>query len=349
MKQNTEKLVYRETAGSDVSMRPRRMRRNENLRALVSETTVNLDHLVMPIFVKEGSNIREEIESMPGIYRFSPDSKLDREVEEISSLGIRSVLLFGLPKIKNLLGTESYNKSGVIQEATRRIKQTHPELTVICDVCMCEYTSHGHCGLLTENRNVDNDKTIEILGKIAVSQADAGADMVGPSAMMDNQVSAIRHALDSNGFNIIPIMSYSSKFASAFYGPFREAAGSTPSFGNRRNYQMDPSNLREAIRETQLDVDQGADILMVKPALPYLDVIRAVRERFVLPLAAYNVSGEYAMIKAASANGWLNESSVIRETLLSIRRAGADIIISYFAKQYAKEEMESGQSRSIKK
>jgi porphobilinogen synthase len=318
------------------SRRPRRLRTTSQLRELVSETQVDVKHLVMPIFVKEGREIKEKIDEMPGIFRFSPDRELDKEIEEISSLGINAVLLFGLPHKKDSFGSEAYNPDGVIQQAVRRIKNTLPELLVICDVCMCEYTDHGHCGILDQKGSVDNDKSISYLAKIAVSQAKSGADIIAPSAMMDDQVLAIRSALDSNGFDSTAIMAYSSKFASGFYGPFRAAAGSTPNFGDRKSYQMDPRNIREALRETEIDVEQGADILMVKPALPYLDVLSSVRQKFTLPLAAYNVSGEYSMIKAASINGWLDEERVVDETLHSIRRAGADIIITYFSKQFAK-------------
>ncbi len=288
----------------------------------------------MPIFVREGNAIKEKIDSMPGIFRYSPDKELDKEIEEISNAGINAVLLFGLPNTKDALGSEAYNPDGVVQQAVRRIKSIREDMIVACDVCMCEYTDHGHCGILSVRGEVENDKTIEQLGRIAVSQAMAGADIVAPSAMMDNQVAAIRKALDLNGFGSLPIMSYSSKFASAFYGPFREAAGSTPKFGDRYSYQMDPRNLREALRETKLDVEQGADILMVKPALSYLDVLSALRREFTLPVAAYNVSGEYSMIKAASINGWIDEERIVDEILNSIRRAGADIIITYFAKEY---------------
>ncbi len=273
---------------------------------------------------------------MPGIFRLSPDENLEREILEIQSLGIGGIIVFGLPKIKDPFGSEAYNVNGVVQQAVRRIKQTSSELVVICDVCMCEYTDHGHCGILNPRGQVENDRTIEFLARIAVSQANAGADIVAPSAMMDNQVLAIRQGLDSAGFESMPIMSYSSKYASAFYGPFREAAGSAPSFGDRKTYQMDPSNVREALRETRIDVEQGADVIMVKPALSYLDVIKAVRAEFDLPLAAYNVSGEYSMIKAAAINGWIDEERIVDEVLHSIRRAGADIIISYFAKDYAR-------------
>lgn len=328
-----------ETRGSHARkasvQQPRRLRATAALRSLVSETKIDIDHLVMPIFVQEGSGLKQKIESMPGIYRYSPDKELDKEIEEITRLGINSVLLFGLPKKKDPLGSEAYSQNGVVQQAIRRIKSMNEEVVVICDVCMCEYTDHGHCGILNRKGMVENEKTISYLGRIAETQAKAGADIVAPSAMMDDQVGAIRAALDASGFESTPIMSYSSKFASAFYGPFREAADSTPQFGDRKSYQMDSRNIREALRETQLDVDQGADIIMVKPALPYLDVIRAVRQRFTLPLATYNVSGEYSMIKAAAINGWIDEDRVVDEVLHSMRRAGADIIITYFAKQYA--------------
>lgn len=316
--------------------RPRRLRQSFALRSLVSETDVNPRNLVMPIFVKDGSHVKEQIDSMPGIFRFSPDEYLDKEISEIQSLGIGAILLFGLPSKKDSFGSEAYSENGIVQRAIERIKQNNPDLAVISDDCMCEYTDHGHCGILNQKGKVQNDETIEFLAKIAVSQAKAGADIIAPSAMMDNQVIAIREALDLAGLESTPIMSYSSKYASAFYGPFREAAGSTPSFGDRKSYQMDPSNVREAIRETRIDVEQGADIIMVKPSLSYLDVIRAVRSEFDLPLAAFNVSGEYSMIKAAAMNGWIDEDRIVDEVLHSIRRAGADIIITYFAKDYAR-------------
>lgn len=316
-------------------VRPRRLRRTSSLRSLVAETDVTSRNLVMPIFVREGNGIRETIESMPGVFRFSPDEMLDKEISDITAAGIRAVLLFGLPKKKDPYGSEAFGENSVVQQAVKRIKRQNPDLIVICDVCMCEYTDHGHCGILSPEGEVLNDLTIEYLGKIAVSQARAGADIVAPSAMMDNQVAAIRCTLDEKGFDETAIMAYSTKYASSFYGPFREAAGSAPKFGDRKSYQMDPSNMREALRETRIDVQEGADILMVKPALPYLDIIRAVRDNFDLPLAAYNVSGEYSMIKAATANGWLDERKIVEETLRSIRRAGADIIITYFAKDYA--------------
>jgi porphobilinogen synthase len=314
---------------------------------LVSETDVNPRNLVMPIFVREGYDIKERIDSMPGIFRFSPDQNLDREVSEIQSLGIGAIILFGLPQTKDSFGTEAYNKNGIVQRAIKRIKQTNPDLTVVSDVCMCEYTDHGHCGILNQRGEVENDKTIELLGRIAVSQAKAGADIVAPSAMMDNQVLAIRETLDSEGFGSTPIMAYSAKYASAFYGPFREAAGSTPSFGDRRGYQMDPSNVREAIRETRIDVEQGTDIIMVKPALAYLDVIKTIRNNFDLPLAAYNVSGEYSLVKAAAINGWIDEERVVDEILHSIRRAGADIIITYFAKDYSRRYWKNKKKEAI--
>lgn len=316
--------------------KPRRLRATPQMRDLVAESSVNTAHLVMPIFVKEGNDIKEKIDEMPGIFRFSTDTQLDKEIEEISSLGINAVLLFGLPSKKDLLGSEAYNPNGVVQQAITRIKNTKPDMLVIADVCMCEYTAHGHCGILDQAGTVENEKTLSYLAKIALSQAEAGADIVAPSAMMDDQVLAIRQALDSAGFEKTVIMSYSSKFASGFYGPFRAAAGSAPSFGDRKSYQLDPRNVREALRETQIDVLQGTDILMVKPALSYLDVLSAIRQRFDLPLAAYNVSGEYSMIKAASMNGWIDEARIMDEVLHSIRRAGADIIISYFSKEYSR-------------
>lgn len=331
--------------GSSIVVKPRRLRSSAALRALVSESQIDPEHFVMPIFVHEGRGIKEKIDAMPGIFRYSPDKELDKEIEEISHLGIKAVLLFGLPKKKDMLGSEAYNSDGIVQQAARRIKSVREEMLVICDVCMCEYTEHGHCGILNHKGHVENEKTISSLAKIALSQAQAGADIVAPSAMMDNQVAAIRGALDSNGFESLPIMSYSSKYASAFYGPFREAAGSAPKFGDRKTYQMDPRNVREAIKETELDVEQGADIIMVKPALPYLDVISAIRSRFELPLAAYNVSGEYSMIKAASINGWIDEDRIVEETLHSISRAGADIIITYFAKQFLKRGKRSREGR----
>jgi porphobilinogen synthase len=328
--------------------RPRRTRISKAMRSLVSETIAfDLDHIVAPIFVKEGEednrsykgserSEKEPIESMPGIFRYSLGEPLEREVEEIKELGIKSILLFGIPANKDPLGSGAYREDGVIQKAVRQIKRSFSDLIVICDVCMCEYTDHGHCGVLDSTGYVENDETAKILAKIAVSQAEAGADVVAPSAMIDHQVAAIRKGLDESGFINTVIMSYSTKFSSCFYGPFREAASSSPSFGDRSSYQMDPRNLREAVREAVIDAEEGADILMVKPALPYLDVIRAVKERVDLPVAAYQVSGEYSMIKAASAMGWLDGEKAMLETIYSIKRAGADILITYFAKDYAK-------------
>jgi porphobilinogen synthase len=313
--------------------RPRRLRRNENLRRMVRETHLHIDDLIFPLFVVPGKGIKEPISSMPGNYRFSVD-KLVKEVKEVYQLGIPAIILFGIPEKKDEIGSEAYAKDGIIQRAIRAIKDAVPEIIIITDVCLCEYTSHGHCGVI-KNGDVDNDATLKLLAKEAVSHAEAGADMVAPSDMMDGRVKAIREALDEAGFSHIPIMSYAVKYASAFYGPFREAAESTPQFGDRRSYQMDPPNAREAIREAQLDVAEGADIIMVKPALAYLDIIYRVKEAVNRPIAAYNVSGEYAMLKAAMANGWLDER-VILEVLISIKRAGADLILTYFAKDIAR-------------
>lgn len=320
-------------------VQPRRLRSKSKLRELVSETRVDLKDLIMPIFVEEGADIRNEIQSMPGIFRLSPDEELDKEIMEISGLGLTSVLLFGLPTKKDQSGSEAFNPNGVVQQALRRIKNLKDDITVICDVCLCEYTNHGHCGLLGVDGVIDNEKTTSALAKIAVSQARAGADFVAPSAMMDDQVLEIRLALDSEGFKSVPIMAYSAKYASGFYGPFREAADSAPRFGDRRSYQMDPRNVREALREIELDIKQGADIIMVKPALAYLDVVRAARQKFLLPLATYNVSGEYSMVKAAAMKGWIEEDRIVFEMLHSMKRAGADLIITYFAKQYARSKV----------
>ncbi len=317
-----------------LSRRPRRLRGSDSLRRLVRETRLSVDQLIYPLFVRFGRSIREEIPSMPGQYRLSPD-ELPKEAEEIAKLGIPAVLLFGLPAHKDELGTGAYDDRGIVQEATRTLKRAVPEILVITDVCLCEYTSHGHCGAVRDG-DVENDETLELLARTAVSQAAAGADLVAPSAMMDGQVRAIREALDEAGFQNTPIMSYSAKYASAFYGPFREAADSAPQFGDRRGYQMDPPNVREALREIELDIAEGADMVMVKPALAYLDVIRAVRERFELPLAAYNVSGEYAMVKAAVREGWLDEERIVPEIMTAIVRAGANLVITYFAKDLAR-------------
>jgi len=310
--------------------RLRRLRRTEGLRALVQETQVDIGDLIYPLFVTEGRGRREEIPSMPGNYHFSVD-RLSEEVSEIAGLGLPGVLLFGIPATKDDLGSGAYDSDGVIQRAVREIKTAAPELLVITDICLCEYTSHGHCGSVV-NGYVDNDATLELLAKTALSHVRAGADMVAPSDMMDGRVKAIRQALDANGYSLTPILSYAAKYASAFYGPFREAAQSAPQFGDRRSYQMDPTNWREALREIEEDIAEGADIVMVKPALAYLDVLRRVRDTVLCPLAAYNVSGEFAMVKAAARNGWINETQVAMEILTSIKRAGADIIITYHAK-----------------
>lgn len=314
--------------------RARRLRKNETLRRMVRETKVSVDDFIYPLFVTHGRKVRSEIGSMPGVAQLSVDLAV-REAEEAWQLGVPAVILFGIPKKKDPRGSEAYARSGIIQQAIRAIKDKLPELVVITDVCLCEYTSHGHCGVVVKGQ-VDNDATLELLAKMSTSHAEAGADMVAPSDMMDGRVQAIRNALDQNGFENLPIMSYAAKHASAFYGPFREAAESTPQFGDRKSYQMDPGNAREALREVWLDVQEGADIIMVKPALPYLDIIRAVREEFNLPVGAYNVSGEYAMVKAAAQRGWLDEERVMMEVLTSIKRAGADLILTYFAKDAAR-------------
>ena len=314
--------------------RLRRLRRSESLRALVRETQVEAGDFIYPIFVVEGKGIQQEITSMPGISRYSPD-RLPLEVEEVAKLGIPAVLLFGIPEHKDETGSSGYHPEGVIQQAIRTIKKAMPEIIVITDVCLCEYTSHGHCGIVV-NGQVDNDRTLPLLAKMAISHTEAGADIVAPSDMMDGRVKVIREALDEKGYEHVPILSYAAKYASAFYGPFREAAESVPQFGDRRAYQMDPSNVREALREVAQDIAEGADIIMVKPALAYLDVIRQVRDNFNYPLAAYNVSGEYAMVKAAAQNGWLEERRTVLETLTAIKRAGADIIVTYHAKEAAR-------------
>jgi porphobilinogen synthase len=310
--------------------RPRRLRESPLLRSMVRETVLRADDFVYPLFAVHGRGIREPIGSMPGQYRLSIDEML-KECKDAASMGIPAVLLFGLPRDKDPRGSEAYAEDGIIQQAVRAVKDTIPDLLVITDVCLCEYTSHGHCGVVEDGR-VKNDPSLELITRTAVSHAEAGADMVAPSDMMDGRVAAIREGLDESGFAETPIMAYSAKYASAFYGPFREAADSTPQFGDRRSYQMDPANSLEAMREVALDVDEGADIVMVKPALPYLDVIARVKGEFGLPVAAYSVSGEYAMLKAAGQLGWLDEDRAILEALTGIRRAGADIIITYFAK-----------------
>ena len=314
-------------------LRLRRTRQNDRLRGLVRETHLNVDQLIYPLFIAEGINEPHEISSMPGIMQW-PLEHLGREAERIANLGIPAVLLFGLPNEKDELGSQAYDDKGIIQQAISRLKAEVPEMLVITDVCLCEYTSHGHCGVI-HNGNVQNDESLELLSRMALSHAEAGADIVAPSDMMDGRVGALRQILDEHGFNQLPIMAYSAKFASGFYGPFREAAGSTPQFGDRRAYQMDPANVREALREVDLDIAEGADIVMVKPAMAYLDVIRRVRDHCDLPLAAYNVSGEFSMIKAAAQNGWIDERRIVMEVLTGIRRAGADMIITYFAPEVA--------------
>jgi len=311
----------------------RRLRRTKALRDLVRETELSPRHLVQPLFVIAGEGVREPVDSMPGIERFSI-SELVAEASELQAVGVEAVILFGIPAAKDESGSGAYDDEGVVQLAVRALKDAHPELTVITDVCLCGYTSHGHCGFLRDGE-VDNDITLELLARTAISHAQAGADAVAPSDMMDGRVTAIRHQLDEEGHPATPIIAYSAKYASAFYGPFREAAESTPQSGDRRGYQMDPANAREALREARLDVAEGADMVMVKPALPYLDVIRAVRQDLDLPLAAYQVSGEYSMLRAAAANGWLDERAAALETLTAIRRAGADVILTYYAKQAA--------------
>jgi porphobilinogen synthase len=310
--------------------RHRRIRKNESIRALVRETRLSKEDLVYPIFVKH-SGVREEIPSMPNVHRW-PLDLVAQEAEHIMDSGVKAVLLFGLPVSKDRVGSEAYSRDGVIQQAIKRIKATAKDLTIITDVCLCQYTDHGHCGILTDGQ-VDNDQTLQLLGKVALSHVSAGADMVAPSAMMDHQVHALREELDRAHREDVPIIGYSSKFASAFYGPFREAADSTPAFGDRRGYQIDPANSREALREIQSDIIEGADIVMVKPALAYLDILAKARRRFNVPIAAFSVSGEYAMVKAAARNGWLDEQEAALETLTSIKRAGADLIITYFAEQ----------------
>jgi porphobilinogen synthase len=314
--------------------RPRRLRKSETLRRMVRETSLSVNDLILPLFVTFGRGVKKPITSMPGHYQLSVDN-LVKEAKEIVKLGIPGVILFGIPEEKDESGSEAHNPKGVVQEAIRRLKDKAPDLVVITDVCMCEYTSHGHCGVIVEG-DVDNDATLDLLAKEALSHAEAGADMVAPSDMMDGRVAAIREALDDNGFDAIPIMSYAAKYSSAFYGPFREAAESTPQFGDRRSYQMDPGNSNEALREVALDIEEGADIVMVKPALPYLDIIRRIKDEFSYPVAAYNVSGEFSMIKAADNMGWMDGERAMMESLLSIKRAGADMILTYFAKEAAK-------------
>ncbi len=314
--------------------RARRLRETETFRRMMRETRLSVDQLVMPLFVTHGREMHREISSMPGQFQLSVD-ELVREVKEVAALGIPAVLLFGLPAAKDAYGSEAYAPDGIIQQAVRAIKDAVSDLVVITDVCLCEYTSHGHCGVVEQGR-VKNDATLELLARTAVSHAEAGADMVAPSDMMDGRVAALREALDDGGFEETPILAYAAKYASVFYGPFRHAADSAPQFGDRRSYQMDPANSDEALREVGLDIEEGADIVMVKPALAYLDVLSRVKAEFGVPVAAYNVSGEYAMIKAAGRNGWLDEERAMLEVLTAIRRAGADLILTYFAKDAAR-------------
>ncbi len=316
-------------------VRLRRLRSSEAMRNLVRETQLSVDEFIYPLFLAHGRNVREPIPPMPGTFQLSLDMLLP-EIAEIASLGIPAVLLFGLPSSKDAVGSEAYDPRGVIQEGIRVIKQAAPDLAVITDVCLCEYTDHGHCGILREDGRVDNDATLDLLTQTAVSHVEAGADMVAPSAMMDGQVAALRAGLDNAGYADSPIMAYAAKYASSFYGPFRVAAGSTPRRGDRKSYQMDPASSRQALREMELDMEEGADILMVKPGLAFLDVLSQARRRFDAPLAAYNVSGEYSMVKAAAQLGWLDEKPVVMETLTALKRAGADLIITYHAKDAAR-------------
>jgi len=314
--------------------RKRRLRKTEPLRRMVRETAVSVDDLIYPLFVRHGKNIKSEISSMPGNYQLSVDNIVE-ECKEVFDLGIPAVIFFGIPEKKDPVGSEAYHDNGIVQQTLRTVKKSVPDLMLIADVCLCEYTDHGHCGVIEQGR-VHNDRTLELLAESALSFARAGADMVAPSDMMDGRVKAIRHLLDGNSFDSLPIMAYSAKYASAFYGPFRDAAESPPQFGDRKSYQMDSANWREALDEIKLDIDEGADIIMVKPALAYLDIIAKARQKFDLPLAAYNVSGEFSMIKAAAKLGWIDQRAAMLEVLLSIKRAGADLILTYFAKDYAR-------------
>ncbi|AMW99516.1 porphobilinogen synthase [Rummeliibacillus stabekisii] len=311
--------------------RHRRLRQSSAMRAMVKETYLHKEDFIYPIFVIDGENIKNEVSSMPGVFQFSLD-RLGEEMDEVVSLGIPSVILFGLPAEKDEVGSQAYHDHGIVQEATRFIKKNYPEIVVVADTCLCEFTSHGHCGVVSEDEKILNDPSLDLLAKTAVSQAEAGADIIAPSNMMDGFVAAIRKGLDEAGYEDVPIMSYAVKYASAYYGPFRDAADGAPQFGDRKTYQMDPSNRMEAMREAESDVEEGADFLIVKPALSYLDIMRDVRNNFDLPVVAYNVSGEYAMVKAAAINGWIDEKQVVLETLLGMKRAGADLIITYHAK-----------------
>lgn len=315
--------------------RHRRLRQNATMRAMVKETYLHKEDFIYPIFVMEGENVKNPVASMPGIYQFSLD-RLHEEMDEVVALGIPSVILFGLPAEKDAVGSEAYHNHGIIQKAIRFVKENYPEVMVIADTCLCEYTSHGHCGVVSEDERILNDPSLDLLAQTAISQAKAGADIIAPSNMMDGFVAAIRKGLDEAGFEDTPIMSYAVKYASAYYGPFREAADGAPKFGDRKTYQMDPSNRLEAMREAASDVEEGADFLIVKPALSYLDIIRDVRNNHDMPVVAYNVSGEYAMVKAAALNGWMDEKQTVLETLLSMKRAGADLIMTYHAKDAAR-------------
>lgn len=318
--------------------RHRRLRGSAALRGLVRETAVGVNDLIAPIFITEGEGVQHEIPSMPGVYHWSLDT-MEKEIGEIASLGIKAVLVFGVPSSKDAIGTSAFDDDGIVQRGIRRIKELQPELVVIADTCLCQFTDHGHCGIVRQTEQgavIDNDASLEMLAKTAVSQARAGADIIAPSNMMDGFVAAIRQGLDREGFANTPIMSYAVKFASAYYGPFREAAHSTPQFGDRRTYQMDPANAREALREASSDADEGADFLMVKPGLAYLDIVRMLRDRYELPIVVYNVSAEYSMVKAAAMQGWLDERSIVLETLVGMKRAGADLIITYHAKDVAR-------------
>lgn len=316
------------------TVRMRRTRQNEQMRSLVRETRLSVEQLIYPLFIAEGITEPREIGSMPGIMQW-PVEGIAGEVKRVAALGIPAILLFGIPAMKDEVGSQAYATQGIIQQAIQRIKAEVRAMLVITDVCLCEYTSHGHCGVI-RNGDVHNDESLGLLARMALSHVEAGADIVAPSDMMDGRIGTIRQALDERGFSHVPVMAYSAKFASGFYGPFREAAASTPQFGDRRSYQMDPANAREALREVELDIEEGADIVMVKPAMPYLDIIRQVRDRCDLPIAAYNVSGEFSMIKAAAQNGWIDERRVVMEVLTGIRRAGADMIITYFAPDVAR-------------
>ncbi len=322
------------------TVRNRRLRKTSALRSMVRETVLSVNDFIYPIFVTHGQNIKEEIPSMPGVYHLSMDL-LEQEIREVVASGIQSVLLFGLPEYKDALGSSAYDANGIVQQAIKAVKKWAPELVVVADTCLCQFTDHGHCGIVhvheeTGIAEVDNDSSLDLLVQTAVSQAEAGADIIAPSNMMDGFVLAIREGLDDAGFSDVPIMSYSVKFSSAYYGPFRDAAHSAPQFGDRKTYQMDPANVREALREAESDIAEGADMLMVKPALAYLDIVRLLKDSYNLPVVAYNVSAEYSMVKAAAANGWIDEQSIVLETLLGMKRAGADLIITYHAKDAAR-------------